>query len=645
MHKFLTLVVKLAGMKQTYLFIVLPLLLISALAEGQVRQRTTVASAAEDDYDIRYIKFDLALSDTTNYISGTVATTAVVIATSLSAYVFELSDTFAIDSILLDGVLVSFHTSDSVCSAILPSTLPHGSTFTATVIYHGYPPAITNSTNAGLKHSPQNITFSLSEPYEAYTWWPAKQSLRDKIDSIDVWVTTTDTVLACSNGTLRKVTPVSGNQHRYEWHEARPIDYYLISVAVSNYYERSYYQHFTASNDSMLISNFLARDSASLAHMLPLADSVGMVLDYFSGLFGRYPFWQEKYAQCYTPSATSMENQTASSISFSGMHVVSHELTHQWFGDNVTCGTWRDIWLNEGFAAYGQYLFADHFHSHESAVNIMKVLHNNVTSTYAGLVYMPIQDTLDEGRIFDGRLTYNKGASVIHMLRYVANNDSLFFGMLHAYQDTFSGGTATTEDFKQFASRHLYINLDTFFNQWIYGEGQPEFTITWNQEGDAFFLHLKQLTSYSLSIPFFYTPFSLKLYSRQGDTIIRLRNDTALQNYSLLIPRKIDSIVFDPEAWLIGTATIIKDDTINELPDGILLYPDPAHDKLYLRYRNVDNAAIALYDIAGKKVLSEKLVPPSSLEEIDVSMLPKGMYILQLLKNNKAVLTRKVLKE
>jgi aminopeptidase N len=159
-----------------------------------------------------------------------------------------------------------------------------------------------------------------------------------------------------------------------------------------------------------------------------------MILEYYSELFGLYPFYQEKYGHCMAPFGGGMEHQTMTSIGNLGSYATNaHELMHQWFGDHVTCKTWKDIFINEGFASYGEYLAYEKFRSYAAAQNLMKNVHDNVMVDPNAMVYFT--DTNDVGRIFDSRLTYDKGNAVIHTLRFILG-DTLFFNGLKQFQST-----------------------------------------------------------------------------------------------------------------------------------------------------------------------------------------------------------------
>ncbi|MBC7554052.1 MAG: hypothetical protein H7257_08735, partial [Taibaiella sp.] len=327
--------------------------------------KTTLADPAEDNYDVKYLRFDIKVSDTSVYVSGNVATTAQVVAATMGSYVFELDTSYTIDSAKINGSLVAVTTTSTTRTLTLSTALTTGAMFTAQVYYHGLPPGGTGGFFNGITHSVSaagtHMVFTVSDPYVAKNWWPCKQSVTDKIDSMDMLVTVPAGRADGSNGVLIGVDSTStAGQWTYHWKTNYKIDYYLISIAVAKYGQYKSYAHFTGSTDSVLIHNFFL-DTATFNPAYKAGfDSLGQFIDYFSSLFGRYPFWREKYGVCYTSLPGGMEHQTMTTIGVPNTYVIAHELAHQWFGDNVTYKTWGDVWLSEGFATFAEQLFLGH---------------------------------------------------------------------------------------------------------------------------------------------------------------------------------------------------------------------------------------------------------------------------------------------
>jgi len=609
-------------------------------AKSRILAKTTVADPAEDNYDVKYVKLNLAMDNLSTTLSGDATTKAVVVSlASLTSYVFELAMGMVIDSILIDGTIAPYATSGALHTVVLPSALPTGTLFTAQVYYHGTPTSGTLMSSLGMNSlaSPSwgnRATYTLSESYHAYEWWPCKQSLRDKIDSSDVWITVPDSLKAGSNGMLQHITTIDPTHVRYEWKERYPIDYYLISVSVANYVDHSFYVHFTGSTDSMLVQNYVYNNPATLPTFVSVIDSTGMMIDYFSQLYGRYPFWHEKYGHCMAPLGGGMEHQTMTTLGFFEGTLIAHELGHQWFGDNVTCGTWADIFMNEGFASYSEDLFTDHFRSHAGMLTDMQTRQTNVKSSPGGTIY--VDDTTSETRIFDSRLSYDKGACLLHMLRFVINNDSTFFQAYKNYQVQMTDSTGIISDFKTVVQNTAgttvnQMNIDTFFNQWAYLQGYPIYTVKWNEFGNDVYIKLDQTTSVPSSDPLFYTPIELSLHSASGDTVVRVFNNQASQLYHFTWGKTMTGMTFDPNYWLLYQLASLSQDPTLSVADlttsSTYISPNPTNNYWQVEGLSADSK-LTLTDMTGR-VLWTAPAKGSSMQILAEQLVP-GMYILQI---------------
>ncbi len=623
-------------------------------------RRVTDANPAEDNYDIKYLKFNLNMTNTSITISGDVTTKAMVVAASFSAYVFELDSSLTIDSVLIDGVSSAISNTGNVHTVTLPVLLHADSMFAAQVFYHGTP-VVSGSIFGGIGGinnvvSPSwgtRVTFTQSESYHASEWWPCKQSLHDKIDSMDMWITVADSLKAGSNGLLKAVTRLDPSHVRYEWKERYPIDYYLISASVAPYIDYSYYMHFTGSHDSMLVQNYVYPNPSTLPYFKSIIDSTGMMIDYFSTLFSRYPFWTEKYGHCMAPLGGGMEHQTMTTLGFFQSTIVAHELGHQWFGDNATCGTWADIFMNEGFASYTEYLYLDHFNSHTLAINDIRTQQDTVMAKDTGSIYA--YDTVSENRIFDSRLSYDKGSCFLHMLRFVISNDSEFFYLFKSYQQEKKNKTGTIGDFKTsaisiFGMTVNGISFDTFFNQWAYQQGFPKYTVSWNQKGSDVYVKLDQKTSAPSSVPWFTLPMEIKLHSATGDTIVRVLNDQPSQIFHFTWSKTMASLVTDPNYWLVYKLNGVQHDTtlsnvsVPLLTENVItILPNPATTSWTVR-NLPDNSSLGLKDISGR-MLWQGNNEQNVVTMIPADKLPNGCYFLSVTSKITGITTYKLMKQ
>jgi aminopeptidase N len=615
--------------------------------------KTTVADPAEDQYDVKYVKLDLAMTNTSTAISGSVTTKAVTTAATMAAYVFELIPALVIDSVLIDGTLQPVTGTGVVRTVVFPSPITAGTPFTAQVFYHGAPVS-GSGFDGGLSClvSPSwgaRATFTLSESYHANNWWPCKQSLKDKIDSSDIWLTVADSLKAGSNGLLSAITPMDATHNRYEWKERYPIDYYLISAAVAPYVDYSYYMHFSGSTDSMLVQNYVYSNPATLPYFKNVIDSTGLMINYFSKLYGRYPFWQEKYGHCMARLNGGMEHQTMTTLGFFEGTLVAHELGHQWFGDNVTCATWADIVMNEGFAGYSEYLFIDHFRNHTKANQDIISRQQDVKTMAGGTVF--VDDTTSEARIFDSRLTYNKGACVLHMLRSVISDDSTYFHIFRTYQHQMKDSTATILDFanvvKGIAGPVVNgINIDQFFNEWMFQEGFPLYSVSWNQVGSDVYIKLDQSTTVPSSVPFFTLPVQIKLHTPTGgDTVVKVLNNAPSQIFHFTWDKLMTSLAMDPNYWLVYEVSALTHDATLDVKQvrtaAISVSPNPTSGDWTVDHLT-PNSKLTLVDISGRTIWHAE--NPQAGVTIPAGQLVPGLYLLRV-SNDKETSTLKLIKK
>lgn len=612
--------------------------------------KPTVASPEENKYDVQHVHLDIAMDNQSVAISGKATTRALVLENNFSLYVFELNKLLTIDSVLINGQQTTIERQNDIVHVFMPVLLHTGAVFNATVYYHGLPQTGTvftfqsgmNNAEAGEWNS--RVTYSLSEPYYSKDWWPCKQSLQDKIDSADIWITVPDSLKAGSNGLLQRITPLAGNKSRYEWKTNYPTAYYLLSVAVSNYTDYSFTKQLPG-GESILVQNYVYNHPGLMDTYKNGIDSTGEMLHFFSELFGTYPFHKEKYGHCMAPVFGGMEHQTMTTLQHFRYPLVVHELAHQWFGNYVTCATWRDIWINEGFASYAEYLFTERYRDAQTAYNYMLRVHERIFSdtNTGGSIYVSENDTTNPYRIFDSRLSYLKPSAVLHTLRYYINNDKVFFDILKTFLERYANGNAGTEDFKQLAEELSGIDLDRFFAQWIYGEGYPVYEIQWNYVDGKLLLAIQQQGTNPESVPYFDIPVEIKLLSRSGDTTIRLGSGMTQSTY-MQIGMAVDDIIFDPRNVILDKSSVTRDYSlgISYPKEGLHVYPNPASEAWnILNIKEGDE--LILVDMSGRTVWSKK-VTDNFGTSIPAGGLSRGIYILHVMNGGNKLTSKKLIR-
>ena len=580
-----------------------------------------------DNYDVVFYKLDLNASNTTKNISGSGTIKAKVVGNPLTVLVMDLINSLTVDSVLFEGNSVSYTHANNEIQLNVPST-PVGNYFTVQVYYHG------SSSGNGIRNgfSPSwgaQITWTLSESYHAKDWFPCKEVLSDKADSAYVFITCNDNLKAGSNGLLTNTVTLPNSKVRYEWKTYHPIDYYLLSFTISNYQEYNLYAHPNGISDSVLIQNYIYSNSGYLPYFQTEIDNTPVFLELLSDLYGLYPFWDEKYGHCTAPIGGGMEHQTMTTLSTFNFELIIHELGHQWFGDNVTCSNWQDIWVNEGFATYTHYIGLQQLVSQSSADQEMLNIHNDIMSLPDGSIYIPISQIFDENRIFSYRLTYEKGAAIIHSMRFILNNDSLFYDVLRNFQTTYGDSVATGDDFKNMISTMSGIDFTDFFDQWYYGEGYPTYNVTWYQQGNDVNFTINQTTSMPGITPFFKIPIEIRFNWVGGDTIIRFDQTVNDQQFIASIPYQIQSLDVDPNNWIINNVgNIFTGVSEKDVDKQFYIYPNPCMDNItVISSDNNIGGSYTISDISGRTLKTFSL--NSNNEVVDLSDLSSGLYLIK----------------
>lgn len=600
---------------------------------------SVVEIAETEKYDVHFYNLDLNMNNISTYLSGSAEIHAKA-NVNLDSALIELFETLIISEVQVNGTNVNYHRVSNKVS--VPVNAQAQTNFVIKVTYAGNPPtAQTNplggsGLTAGSSPSWGNkVVWSLSEPFSAYEWFAVKQSLTDKADSCAVAITVPDTCKAGSNGILENVVNLGNGFTRYEWKHRHPIDYYLISVAVAKYVEYNVYANPQGSPSPILIQNYIYDNPATLPNFIDEINETADFLELFATQFGPYPFADEKYGHCMAPIGGGMEHQTMTTQGFFEKTLTAHELAHQWWGNHVTCASWCDIWLNEGFASYSEYLMLAALYNGQQA-NHMTQVHQSVMQQPGGSVW--VLDSLSEARIFSGRLSYDKGAGIVHTLRYIIQNDSLFFAALQDFQNTYAHSTATGLDFKNHVANFCNINLDAFFEQWYFGEGFPTYQVQYNQVGSDLILEISHTASMPNITPTFTNPISLRLFRQgQADTIVRFDINSNTELFTLTNFGSLSGTIgIDQSNWVInGNAGVFENTTLNSQQETQLaqlhlsVYPNPTHG--YIGIRNqIKELSYLIYDANGKTVKSGTIVPQ---ELIDVRTLQKGSYIVKLISN------------
>ncbi|WP_229736558.1 M1 family aminopeptidase [Bizionia arctica] len=595
------------------------------------------------NYDVTYHRLELDVDPTQAFISGDV-TTYFEAKENLSEVTFELSNNMVVSQILQRGTPLSYvQNSEDELVITLNQVQNMGVLDSLTISYSGNPISSGFGSFEQTTHNGDPIVWTLSEPYGAMGWWPCKQDLIDKIDNLDVYITTpinnpsNEEYIAVSNG-LEQSQTINGSFKTTHYKHQYPIPAYLVAMAVTNY---AVYSHNVPNNgDPFEIINYVYPEDLDYAEAsTPVTVDI---MNLYTDLFGEYPFANEKYGHAQFGWGGGMEHTTVSFMGSFGRGLIAHELGHQWFGDKVTCGSWKDIWLNEGFATYLSGLVIENLDGNSSFISWKESLNSSITSQSGGAVYLTDSDTLSVNRIFSSRLSYNKGAMVTHMLRKKLSDETFFQGMQNYLTDVnLSYAYAKTEDYKAVMETASGQDLTEFFNDWIYNQGYPSYTIEWQQTNESQIRVSIAQTQSNASVSFFEAPVPIRVIGTSGEVLdLVLDNTTNNEIFLRAVTFPVANILFDPEVDLISrNNTVLLGINSVELDNQFSIYPNPTAQNITIsKPQNITVNKINVYNTLGQLLIT---TPWTS--NLDFSSLPTGMFFVQL-ETNLGVINKSVLK-
>jgi aminopeptidase N len=585
-----------------------------------------------NDYDVKWYCIDVHCNDTCAYIYGNSSMLVMLMRDLPDTVNFELADNCKIDSVFINQQRTDFYR----CKDLIKAFYPKGHTGDLLKIQVFYSASSSESSffsSFSSKVDPNwntHVTWTLSEPFGAPNWFPCKQSLSDKADSVEVRVSVPGNLKAGSNGLLMQVNKLKSGELQYVWKSKYPTAFYLISFSVADYNDYSFYANLGGS-DSVLVQNYVYNRPGFLDRNKKKIDATADFLKLYSKLYGIYPFKNEKYGHCIAPMGGGMEHQTMTTLSGFGYDLISHELSHQWFGDLVTCASWNDIWVNEGFASYSEYLAIEYLKSKSLADKWMEKAHEYASYSKHESLYIPDNEVKDENRIFNYYVTYKKGASIIHMLRNEINNDSVFFNIIRTYLSAYSFKCASATDFINIVNEKTGKDFSWFFKQWYYGKGYPESNFFWNQDNDSVYFYSKCCPTDSFT-PVYKLKYNLKVSFEGRDSIVNVAqfsNDTVI---IFKVSGVVNNIsVNDDNVALLKVISVNK---VMELP---------TNDRLFEAKFSEDKKVIKIH--FDKKLSKKLLVKVSNMDgnilfynqvknkndiTIDAKNMGKGFFYLQI---------------
>ena len=584
------------------------------------KQSPGVALASQDDFDVFNYKLDLVL-DTDNYkVSGTTGIFAISLAGGLSSIDLNFHSLMNVLHVRNNSGNLDYSHIGDILTITLDKSYDAGDTLRVAVDYDGKPQLASEGAFMWEYHGSDLVVATLSEPWGARTWWPCKDRPDDKATA-EIQITAPDWMTCVSNGEFVSRTNNGDGTFTFLWVESYPITTYLISIACTNY-EYWTDTYITGDADTMRVDFFAYPEDYDDA--LEDWNITSGMIETFAGLFGEYPFLRERYGMVEFPwTYGAMEHQTCTSYGsglITGDHyfdpIVAHELAHQWWGNLVTCETWADIWLNEGFATYSEALEVEVSQGEQAFADYIDLL-----ESYSGY----FSDTVYDPYYLFGTTVYKKGGLVLHMLRHIMGSDTFFEGLRkYAWNSGFDYGTAVTDDFIGVMESTHGSGLDWFFEPWLNYPWYPHYRYWWStSHGDGDWL-LNLTIEQAQSQTLYTMPIDLKVTTGAGDSLFTIVDSLEVQAFQFSFEDEPTDLVIDPDNWILCDLTHVGVDneeggSIPGLKNETRIgrnRPNPFNPRTVIPFFTAGNspvpATLSIYDMGGRlvRILVDEVVMP-----------------------------------
>lgn len=509
----------------------------------------------------------------------------------------------------------------------------------------------------------EDVAYTMSEPLDAHKWMPCNDEPYNKVNA-SISIIVPKGYSAQSNGFLSSIdTNRQDQSHTYNWTSDKPIASYLMVANASVWTTwQDYYHRLTNPTDSVPVIyyawpvDYSPEDtSVAVYNAKHTFRNTPKMLEVYSRLFGEYPFGSYSQVPVQPFNFGGMEHQTITTLTRRVLRgdeedVIAHELMHQWFGDKVTCETWADIWLNEGFATMGEWLWEEAAYGKDAhdAVLQQQVQRFFAPNTQFGQTNtIPVYDP-PIANVFNDPTTYLKPGCMLHMLRRALDDDSLFFSTLREYNDAFAYSTANTFQFRDFLAQHAGarapIDLATFVNEWIFQPDWPLYKMRWHQRADNTLIVRVDQTQDSTD---HYT-MPLRFFAIAGSDTTQLMfvNDQRSQYFAAHLDHPVTRLVFDRDAAILSQPTLSQDASL----DDVLAAPPTGH---YLRAQSDgtlmkltfepavgSSARLELLDLLGRVLQSSAVVQGATMKLMQAVPVATGSYFIRLVDGSSQQMTR-----
>jgi aminopeptidase N len=507
--------------------------------------------APSRDYDLQNVRVSLHFDIDQRKVFGDVTHTLSTLHAGVTHLDFDCAE-LTVSSARVNGKDATFDLHDDKLRVQLAQPAKSGEKFDVELKYEGKP-------TSGLyfilpdKDDPGRAReiWTQGEAEDTHHYIPIYDYPNDRTTS-EMILTVPADWLTVSNGKLLSIQDAPDGQKTWTWRQSQPISTYLISFVAGEYKEKK------DSWRNIPVTYNVPRGmedtiDSTFSHTQEM-------LDFFSDRFGvAYPW--DQYAQTAVDDfvASGMENVSATTLAVRDMvhaelaserpeaadSLISHEMTHQWFGDLVTCKDWTNTWLNEGFATFGATLWEEHRYGVDaSGYSYWREQNSWMLSRELYLIPIVTRD-IDDSVEYVGNV-YDKAGWVIHMLREQMGDEAFFRALKH-YLEANRLQNVVTADLAKAIEESSGSNVDQFFDQWIYGAGAPRFTVrsTYDDAGKKVSLSVKQTQKVEGHVGLFRVPVDVAITTASGEKIFPIEVSKADETFSLPVDGAPLMVLFD----------------------------------------------------------------------------------------------------
>lgn len=517
-------------------------------------------------YDLVNLRFDVDFDLDRRRIAAEATNLVVPLRDGLGEIGFD-AEQLVVSAATVDGVETTFRTEPKKIVVALPRPSHAGERLAVAIRYEAEPVKGLHwvGPEPGYPEKAKQV-WSQGQAEDNHFWIPTWDFPNDKA-SWECRLTCPADLTAVSNGVL--VGTVEGPRpgtKTFHWKMEAPNSTYLIAVAVGPW------ERYADDFRGKPVEYFVARGVGEETARRSFGQTPDM-LGFFSDFIGVEYAWP-KYAQVAVSEFVvgGMENvsctlQTDRTLHDARAHLdadseglVAHELAHQWWGDLLTCRDWTHLWLNEGFATYFQVLYDEHAHGTDAMRSDMRGQQRGVLGADSAGDPRPMVEEFFSRK--DGRGSnhvYTKGASVLHMLRFVLGDD-LFRRAIHRYASKHAGQNVDTGDFRRAIAEETGDPLEWFFEEWVLLAGHPKFEVTasWDEAAKTETLLVRQTQKVGGLVPTFRMPVDLKFVVGGKKEVRRVWVSEAEHRFEFPLPARPSLVRFDDGGWLLKTLKFEK---------------------------------------------------------------------------------------